>query len=109
LGIHLPKIEGASHAGMRLTVLGATGSMAVSRKGRESYGGATSCYMVQAGEDCVFLDAGSGLLAAPSKFPKPPLILISHLHLDHMLGLGMYSRLLLKGEKTRLCMPTSDV
>lgn len=109
MGIHLPTTERAAHAGMRLTVLGATGSMAVSRKGREFYGGATSCYMVQAGEDCVFLDAGSGLLAAPSEFPNPPLILLSHLHLDHMLGLGMYRRLLMKGEKTRLCMPTPDV
>ena len=105
MGIHLPTTARAAHAGMRLTVLGATGSMAVSRKGRESYGGATSCYMVQAGEDCVFLDAGSGLLAAPLEFPKPPLILLSHLHLDHLLGLGMYRRLSQSGVKTRLCMP----
>lgn len=81
--------------------------MAVNERGREIFGGATSCYMVQAGEDCVFLDAGSGLLAAPADFPNPPLILISHLHLDHLLGLGMYRRLLLRGVETRLCMPST--
>lgn len=93
---------------MKLTVLGARGSMAVSEKGRERFGGATSCYMVQAGDDCVFLDAGSGLLSAPVRFPKPPLILLSHLHLDHVLGLGMYARLLLEGEKTVICVPADN-
>jgi len=91
---------GAAQVKMRLTVLGTRGSMAVSEYGREIFGGATSCYMVQAGDDCVFLDAGSGLLAAPARFPKPPLILLSHLHLDHVIGLGMYRRLSLPGERT---------
>ena len=95
-------------AELRLTVLGTRGSMAVSGKGREIFGNATSCYMVQAGDDCVFLDAGSGLLAAPLRFPKPPLILLSHLHLDHVLGLGMYARLSARGEKTLICVPAES-
>ena len=98
----------SAEIGMKLTVLGARGSMAVSEKGRALFGGATSCYMVQAGDDCVFLDAGSGLLSAPARFPRPPLILLSHLHLDHVLGLGMYARLLLKGEKTVICVPAEN-
>ena len=108
MAAHLPRRGEAADRGLKLTVLGARGSMAVSERGREIFGGATSCYMVQTGEDCVFLDAGSGLLAAPIDFPNPPLILISHLHLDHLLGLGMYRRLLLKGVKTRLCLPEED-
>ena len=87
---------------LRLTVLGSRGSMPVSQKGREVFGGATSCCMVQAGEDCVFLDAGTGLLSAPTEFPRPPLILVTHLHLDHILGLGMYRRLVTRGAKTLL-------
>lgn len=90
---------------MRLTVLGPRGSMAVSLRGRELFGTATSCYMVQAGADCVFLDAGTGLLDAPAELPEPPLILLSHLHLDHLLGLGMYRRLILAGTKTRILLP----
>ena len=93
---------------LRLTVLGSRGSMPVSQKGREVFGGATSCYMVQAGEDCVFLDAGTGLLSAPTEFPRPPLILVTHLHLDHILGLGMYRRLVTRGAKTLLCLPGKD-
>lgn len=94
--------------GMKLTVLGSRGSMAVSEKGRAQFGGSTSCYMVQAGDDCVILDAGSGLLSAPVLFPKPPMILLSHLHLDHLLGLGMYARLLLKGKKTIISVPAES-
>lgn len=93
---------------MKLTVLGTRGSMTVSEKGRAHFGGATSCYMVQAGGSCVFLDAGSGLLSAPVLFPDPPLILLSHLHLDHLLGLGMYARLLMRGKKTIIAAPAES-
>ena len=94
--------------GLRLTVLGSRGSMAVGREDRGLFGGATSCYMVRAGEETVFLDAGSGLLAAPVSFPRPPHILLSHLHLDHLLGLGMYRRLLLEGEQTVIHVPAAQ-
>lgn len=92
---------------LRLTVLGTRGSMAVGREDRGIFGGATSCYMVRAGEETVFLDAGSGLLTAPIRFPRPPHILLSHLHLDHLLGLGMYRRLLLEGEQTVIHVPAA--
>ena len=94
---------------MRLTVLGCGGSIPVGGEKRALFGGATSCYMVQAGDDCVFLDAGTGLLSAPALLSKPPLILLTHLHLDHILGLGMYRRLLMKGERTLLCLPGKTV
>ena len=97
-----PQIE------IRLTVLGTRGSMAVRENGREVFGGSTSCYMLQAGDDCVFLDAGSGLLDAPVRLPKPPLILLTHLHLDHLLGLGMYQRLTMQGEKTLIRVPAES-
>ena len=74
----------------RVTVLGARGSMACGRADCVAFGGDSSCYMVNAGEETVFLDAGSGLTAAPAQYPKPPVILLSHLHLDHVIGLGMF-------------------
>lgn len=92
---------------MKLTVLGTRGSMAVDGKDYAEFGGATSCYLVQAGEDTVFLDAGSGLIGAGIDFPNPPVILLSHLHLDHLLGLGMYPRLSKKGLQTTVCVPTA--
>ena len=92
----------------QLTVLGPRGSVPVSGPQFETFGGATSCYLVQAGEETVFLDAGSGLLQAPSDFPHDPLILLSHLHLDHVLGLGMYPRLTMRGKGTRICVPAGE-
>ena len=88
-----------------LTVLGARGSVPACGKEFTGFGGSTSCYMVQAGEQTVFLDAGSGLVSAPADFSVPPVILLSHLHLDHILGLGMYPRLSQKGKRTDIYVP----
>ena len=90
----------------RLTVLGARGSVPVGRS--SLFGGDTSCYMVQAGGEHVFLDAGSGLIFAPELSDRAPVILVSHLHLDHILGLGMYPRLSEKGAVTRVRLPGSS-
>lgn len=74
----------------------------------DTYGGDTSCYLVQAGDENIFLDAGSGLVGAPVEFAKTPVILISHLHLDHILGLGMYPRLSMKDVKTDIYVYTDS-
>ena len=92
----------------KLKVLGTRGSMAVDGKGYALFGGATSCYQITAGEETIFLDAGTGLSGAQIQFPKTPVILLSHLHLDHILGLGMYPRLSTKGLRTRICVPTEE-
>ncbi|MDO5476494.1 MAG: MBL fold metallo-hydrolase [Eubacteriales bacterium] len=94
--------------GLRLKVLGTRGSMTICRQDQQAFGGNTSCYMVQAGEETIFLDAGSGLLDAPVDFPRPPHILLSHLHLDHLLGLGMYPRLSQKDKKTLIYVPVDS-
>ena len=96
---------------MRLTVLGSRGSIPVCGPQYRMFGGSTSCYMVEAGGETIFLDAGTGLLEAPTDFPRPPVILLSHLHLDHVLGLGMYSRLNMRGAETRLMLeaPSAQV
>ncbi len=89
----------------QLTVFGARGSMAACRDECSSFGGDTSCYMVQAGEETVFLDGGSGLASAPALYPKPPVILLSHLHLDHIIGLGMFTGFFVPGQRARLYVP----
>lgn len=94
-------------ADMRLTVLGARGSIPVSGKEYMRFGGSTSCYMIQAAGETVFLDAGTGLINAPMLPGSEPVILLSHLHLDHILGLGMYPRLSQAGTVTRLYL-TAD-
>ena len=92
----------------RLTVYGTRGSIPISGEEYRLFDGRTSCYLVQAGSASVFLDAGSGLLSAPADFPETPLILLSHLHIDHLLGLGMYPRLSRKGQKTEIYVPAQD-
>jgi len=93
---------------MRVTVLGTRGSVPVSGTDFAIFGGNTSCYLVEAGDERIFLDAGSGLLSASCSYPHDPVILLSHLHVDHLLGLGLYERLTLPGAITRLLVPARD-
>lgn len=93
---------------MRVTVLGTRGSIPVSGSDYVVFGGSTSCYLVEAGDERVILDAGSGLVRAPSSCPHDPVILLSHLHIDHLLGLGMYERLSQWGKATRMLVPARN-
>lgn len=88
-----------------LTVLGTRGSMAVSGRDYSEFGMATSCYLVKAGNESIFLDAGSGLANAPLEISGTPVILLSHLHVDHIMGLGRYKRLSQRGTDTQICIP----
>lgn len=88
-----------------LTVLGTRGSMAACRPDCLLFGGDTTCYMIQAGEETVFLDGGSGIVSAPASYRKPPVILLSHLHLDHVMGLAMFPALINRDQKIFLYVP----
>ena len=82
-----------NHAALHLTVLGARGSMPVDGKDFSIYGGATSCYRVQAGDEEIYLDAGSGIVKArPSPHARLTLLL-THMHLDHIMGLPFFPAL----------------
>ncbi len=96
---------GNKNGTIELTVLGTRGSIPISRPDSAEFGGQTSCYMIRAGEETIFLDGGSGLVSAPTHFDKAPSILLSHFHLDHVIGLAMYPRLLEKGSETVLYCP----
>lgn len=74
----------------RVTFFGTRGSFPSPGEATRHYGGHTSCLMIEAAGSCLFLDAGSGILNAPSailgRYDKID-ILFSHTHLDHILGL----------------------
>lgn len=76
---------------MKVTVYGCRGSVAISRPGSK-YGGNTSCIAVtsEAGgtPQTIYIDAGSGMLTQKDT-TYPFNILVSHLHLDHIVALGM--------------------
>jgi phosphoribosyl 1,2-cyclic phosphodiesterase len=88
-----------------LTVLGSRGSMAFGGEHCSRYGGDSSCYMVRAGEETVFLDGGTGICAAPSSYPKDPVVLLTHLHLDHIVGLGMFPALSNRELRVKIYVP----
>ncbi len=77
---------------MVFSVLGTRGSGPVSREDQREYGLATSCYVVETKGALVYLDAGSGMAnASATGFEnaetKEPVILLTHPHTDHLLGL----------------------
>lgn len=75
---------------MRIEILGARGSVPTEGIHMLEFGGATSCLMVQTDRQAIFLDAGSGMLNAPSVGDKEVFILLTHTHLDHLLGLPYF-------------------
>ncbi|MBR0103217.1 MAG: MBL fold metallo-hydrolase [Selenomonadaceae bacterium] len=77
----------------KLTVLGARGSVSVSGKDFSVHGGATSCYRVQAGDEEIYLDAGTGIVNATPLENSRITILLTHLHLDHVIGLPFFAAL----------------
>ena len=75
----------------RVIILGARGSVPVSSASHSRYGGATTCVLLQLGGQYAVLDAGTGLLGLPPELlaePEMP-VLLTHLHLDHLLGLPL--------------------
>ena len=76
----------------KVTILGTRGSVPVSGPEFVKYGGATTCAVVTLAGQSVVLDAGTGILklsrVIPSGTDNIPLI-VTHSHVDHMLGLPM--------------------
>jgi len=82
---------------MKLKVYGCRGSVPTSRYPASQYGGNTSCMALETQDRTVILDAGSGLaqldraMEASGHMSASHLnILISHLHLDHIIGLTVF-------------------
>lgn len=81
-------MDAVSYA-MRVTVLGARGSVPVSGPDYRVFGGATSCLQIEAEGRALLLDAGTGILRARLPAEGPLDILFTHTHADHTLGLPM--------------------
>lgn len=79
---------------MRLTVWGTRGSQPSPGPDTLRYGGNTSCVEIDVGSDArVFLDAGTGLRVAGNQLPgevRRVDLLLTHLHMDHIQGLGFF-------------------
>ena len=89
--------------GWNVHVCGARGSFPRSGVDSVVYGGSTSCFYVDCGEH-IFLDAGSGLVNGSLLVAdgRPVTILLSHVHIDHVLGLFECGLLYEEGREVRV-------
>src|SRR5436190_16203214 len=82
---------------MRVTLWGTRGSLATPGPETARYGGNTSCVAVRGADGTVLvLDAGTGIRrlgAALSRTLRRVDLLLTHLHMDHLQGLGFFAPL----------------
>jgi ribonuclease BN (tRNA processing enzyme) len=99
---------------VRLRIWGARGSLASPGADTVRYGGNTSCIEVRTDDGTlVVLDAGTGIrklgLTLDGSTPERIDILLSHLHLDHLEGLGFFGPLWDPGTELHIWGPASPV
>jgi phosphoribosyl 1,2-cyclic phosphodiesterase len=97
---------------MKVRLWGTRGSLPTPGLGTERYGGNTACIEVR-GDDptqVIALDAGSGIRLLGMALPRSVLrvdLLLSHLHMDHILGLGFFSPLFRREMEVHIWGPSS--
>ena len=97
---------------MRAVIWGCRGSLATPGKDTVRYGGNTSCVEVQAADGTeIILDAGTGIrplgIELESRGVTTVHLLLSHLHLDHLQGLGFFQPLFREGVQVHIWGPSS--
>jgi ribonuclease BN (tRNA processing enzyme) len=96
---------------MRLTLWGTRGSLPAPGPETVRYGGNTSCVEVRDAQDTVLvLDAGSGIRRLGTRLAGGAGrvdLLLTHLHMDHILGLGFFAPLHQPGRSVHIWGPAS--
>jgi phosphoribosyl 1,2-cyclic phosphodiesterase len=78
------------------------------------YGGHTTCFSLSTDEGHLVIDAGTGLVSLGDRIQaegdrRPVTILLTHLHLDHVLGLPSFAPLYIPGQPvTMMADPRRD-
>jgi phosphoribosyl 1,2-cyclic phosphodiesterase len=95
-------------------VWGSRGSLAAPGPETVRYGGNTSCVEVRTGDgEVIVLDAGTGMralgLSLESEGATTVHVLLSHLHMDHVQGLGFFRPLFQKEVDVHIWGPPSTV
>lgn len=96
---------------MKVALWGTRGSLAAPGPETARYGGNTSCVAVTGGDGTVLvLDAGTGIRRLGAALPldlKRVDILLTHLHMDHLQGLGFFRPLRTRGVDVHIWGPAS--
>jgi len=96
---------------VRVTFWGTRGSIASPGPATQGYGGNTACVQVSADDGTfLILDAGTGIRALGEALPRDVQridILLSHLHMDHIQGLGFFGPFFTPGREIHLWGPPS--
>jgi phosphoribosyl 1,2-cyclic phosphodiesterase len=98
---------------VNVTFWGVRGSVPTPGPDTARYGGNTSCVSVQGEADSlIVLDAGTGICQLCHHFPADVDrvdIMLSHLHMDHIIGLGFFSGLYREGLDVHIWGPDSTI
>ena len=95
---------------MKINLCGVRGSIPTTAPESQFYGGQTSCTLVSEDDDLLVLDAGSGIQAFNTKdIPRKKRVdvLLTHLHLDHIQGLGFFRPLFMPDMEVHIWGPSS--
>ena len=96
---------------MNITFYGVRGSLATPGPSTARYGGNTSCVRVTGPDGYVLvLDAGTGIRQLALELPREISrvdVLLTHLHMDHILGLGFFGPLFDPGMEVHIWGPAS--
>ncbi len=87
---------------MQLEFLGTRGSMPVSGKQYSEFGGATACVRILSGNQEIYIDGGTGIVDAVTEPDTEITIFLTHMHLDHVLGLPFFKAFMESGRKINI-------
>jgi phosphoribosyl 1,2-cyclic phosphodiesterase len=96
---------------MNITVWGVRGSIPTTSPDTRAYGGDTSCIEVEAEGTLLILDAGTGIQnvnSAANLSRQRVDILLTHLHIDHIQGLGFFRPLFNPATEVHIWGPASN-
>jgi len=96
---------------MNITLWGVRGSIPTFNPGTTSYGGHTSCIEVEEDGTILVLDAGSGiqnLNQSPNLENAQINVLLTHLHIDHIQGLGFFKPLFDPSKEVHIWGPATN-
>lgn len=96
---------------MKIKLWGVRGSIATTGPETEYYGGNTSCATVAYDDYVLVLDGGTGIRQLTGIFYPPGKridVLLTHLHLDHIQGLGFFSPLFDATKEIHIWGPASS-